>query len=525
MATDAIPTEIKLSMYDAWTEEIREHHRRILVARAYHDGNQPLALTDRQKKFLALHPDSRFCLNVCRIVVTALSDELIVTGFDTNEKADANGVKKQAEFYAKVWAENKMDQSQSEVHEWAIRDSESFLILDWDDEKKLPVMVLHEAWTDEQVNAWENSEANASADMVNDAQGTGAGVYVKYINNDVTQPIEYAIQYFYADEYDANGDVVQVHRRTIYKSDKIIRQRVGDDGKWTEHEPEKPWKTTDGKPIGVPVIPFVNKGQRQEAWDALPPQDAVNKTYADLLASSDFFGFPIAWIFGMYPTTDGKVPAEDGSNLIYFQPGQMNGNANKKADEVKVEKWEGSDPTPLMNTLKDQIMFIAQITGTPVNKFITTAQVASAETLKEQRDSLKTRARNRQTAFGDSWETAMKMARRIFNAFNRGESLDETVTVETVWKIIETIDELKEHQGFGVPQEVLWSRLGYSPEKITEIKNTPAYRIQFLKSFYEAYGSASVNGITVQEFARAVGMSAEEIKMLTPGESVPPTEV
>lgn len=525
MAIEPIPDEIKLSMYQAWTEEIEEHHRRILLARAYHEGNQPVALTDRQKTFLSMNPEARFCLNVCRIIVTALSDELTVLGFDTNEPADADGAKKQAEFFARVFAENKMDMFQSEVHEWAIRDSEAFILLDWDNEKKIPVMVLHEAWTSEDVSAWEYAGSGVTADMVDEAQGSGAGVFVKYQNNDIMQPMEYAIQYFYADMLDQNGNEIQIHCRTIYHPDRIIRQMMGDDGKWVEREPEKPWKTKDGKPLGIPVAHFINKGYRQEAWDAMPPQDAVNKTYADVLGSSDFFGFPIMWIFGMYPTTDGKAPAEDGSNTLYIQPGQINGNANLKADEVKVEKWEGSDPTPLMNTLKDQIMFIAQITGTPATKFITTAQVASAETLKEQKDSLKTRAKNRQVAFGDSWESAMKIARAINNTFGV-ETYDESVTVETVWKIVETIDDLKEHKDFGVPQETLWARLGYSAEKIAEMKKTPEFRLAFLKLFWEAYQSASLSGISVPDFGKMVGLPEEEIKMLSPvSDTIPPTGV
>ncbi len=520
-----LPDQIKISMYEAWTEEMREHQSRVLLARAYHDGNQPLALTDRQKKFLALNPDTRFCLNVCRIVVTALTDELTVLGFDTNEPQNQDGKKEQAEFFWNVWLGSKLDMFQNEAHEGAVRDGEYFLLLDWDEEKKLPVIVLHEAWTDAQVNAWEYSDAGVTTDMVDEAVGTGAGVYVKYRNNDISQPMEFAVQYFYSDMLDTKGDVVQVHRRTIYYPDRIEREYMGDSGKWEEFAEPQAWKAKDGKPLGIPAVHFTNKGQRPEAWDAFPPQDAVNKTYADILASCDFFGFPVMWMWGMYPTTDGKAPADDGSNLLYLQPGQINGNANKTKEDVGVDKWEGSDPTPLMNTLKDQIIFIAQITGTPANLFITSAQIASAETLKEQKDALKKRAMNRQVSFGDSWESAMQIARRINNAFG-SKQYDELVTVETVWKMIETIEDLREHKEFGVPDETLWARLGYSAEKIVEMKRTPAFRLAFLKSFWESYAAASLSGVTVENFARMAGLTDDEIKLLAPvSDTTPPTEV
>ena len=122
MAT--IPDQIKISMYDAWTEEMEAHQRRILLARAYHDGNQPVALTDRQKEFLALNSEDKYCLNVCRLIVTTLCDELTIVGFDTNEEKDADGSKPQAEWIWSVWLDNQMDRIQSELHEWSVRDGE-----------------------------------------------------------------------------------------------------------------------------------------------------------------------------------------------------------------------------------------------------------------------------------------------------------------------------------------------------------------------------------------------------------------
>ncbi len=516
----AIPDTIKLSMYEAWTEEMKEHQRRILLARAYHDGNQPLTLTDRQKKFLALHSDSRFCLNVCRLVVTTLCDQLSVIGFDTRENKNDSGKKPFAEWMWTIWKNNKMDMFQSEVHEWTARDGEGFIILDWDEELKYPVIVLHEAWTSEDVSAWEYSDAGVTTDMVDESQGNGAGVYVKYKNDDIMQPMEYAIQYFFSEMIDEKGDAVQIHRRTVYYPDRIIREFMGDNGKWMEFEPEQSWKRKDGKPLGIPVVPFINKDMRPEAQDAFSPQDAINKTYADILASADFFGFPSVWLYGTYPTTDGKEPAADNSNVLYFQPGQINGNANKLPGDVSVTKWEGSDPTPLMDTLKDQIMFIAQITETPVTKFITSAQVASAETQKEQKDGLKKKAQNRQTSWGDSWESVMSIARVLENEFG-ANNFDETISIETIWKNLDTIDDLKEEQALGVPLETLWGRLGYSAQKIAEMKASPAYRVPFMKAFWETYNLASASNITVENFARMVGMTEDEIKLLSPSEIVP----
>ena len=517
MAT--IPDPIKISMYEAWTEEIEEHQRKMLLARAYHDGNQPVSLTDRQRKFLELTPSSRICINVCRLVVTTLCDELAVVGFETDEEPDADGSKPFAEWLSMVWDANRMDAMQSEAHEWSVRDGEGFIILGWDDVNKLPTIALHEAWTSEDVSAWEYTEGGVTSDMVNEASGTGTGVYVKYLNNDPMQPMEYAVQYFYVEEQDAKGETVQTHRRTIYYPDRIEREYMGDVGNWAEYEPPQTWTGKDNKPLGIPVVHFKNKDMRPEAWDAIPLQDSANKTFIDVQGSADYFGFPIGWILGGYPTTDGKPIAADRSNVFYMQPGQFNGFQQNAAGSVSVQKWEGSDPTPLMNTVKDQIMFIAQLTGTPASKFIATAQVSSAETLKEQKDSLKKRAQNRQIAFGDAWENVMYIARALNNAY--GTNTFEDYTITTIWRNIETIADLKEEMTLGVPMETLWARLGYSADRIAAMKGSPAYRVQFMKSFWEAYNMASQSGVSVENFARSVGLSEDEIKLMTATEIIP----
>lgn len=506
-----IPDTIKLSMYDAWTTEIEEHQRKILLARAYHDGNQPVSLTDRQKKFLQMTSYGRICINVCRLVVTALCDELTVIGFDTSEVPDKDGKKPFAEWLNWVWNQNHMDATQSEVHEWTVRDGEGYIVLGWDEEKKIPTIVLHEAWTSEDVSAWEYTEGGVTADMVAEASGTGTGVYVKYRNGDPNQPKEYAVQYFYVDEVDAKGDAVQTHRRTIYYPDHIEREFMGDNGTWQEYSPPEMWIGKDKKPLGIPVVHFKNKDMRPEAWDALPLQDSANKTFVDVQGSADYFGFPIGWILGGYPTTDGKPITSDKSNVFYMQPGQFNGFQQNAAGNVAIQKWEGSDPTPLMNTVKDQIMFIAQLTGTPASKFVATAQIASAETLKEQKDSLKKRAQNRQVSFGDSWEEVMSIARAIENAF--GDTYDPELSITAIWKNIETIDELKEEMSLGVPVETLWARLGYSAEKIAAIKNEPSYKVKFMMAFWEAYTKTAGN-MSVVNFARMVGLTEDEIKLI-----------
>jgi hypothetical protein len=519
----SVPVPIKLSLYDAMNKELLKRQRHVLLSRAYFDGNQPVNLTDRQRDYLDIHSDDRFCLNVCRTVVTTLTDELTVIGFDTGEKDNNDGIKEQAMFFWDVWNKNRLDGVQSEAHEWAERDGESFLVMDWDDENKMPIITLHEYYTDINVSAWEYKLDSVTNDMLIEARGTGTGMIIKYQNDDVMQPMEYAAQYWYEEVKDSNGDAVFVHRRTIYYPNRIERFAMGNDGRWELVKVQK-WVDKAGQPLGIPVAHLKNKDLRSELWDAIPPQDVVNKTWADILAASDLTGFPIHLLWGAYPTTDGKKPAADNSNVWGFYPGQIFGNAEKLPGEVDFTRFEGSDPTPLMNTLKDQIVFIAQVTGTPVTKFIASAQVASAETQKEQKESLRKRANTRRILFGDAWEDAMKICRRLSNVFG-DTNYDETITVETLWDIPEEFDEIVERTKIGVPEETLWGEVGYTQEQIQAMKETPEYRLKFSKAFYEAYNIASQSGVSINDFARLIGIPDEMIPLLGGADTVPPTEM
>lgn len=522
----ALPITLQMSYLEALLDATRERHREIILARAYHEGYQPVYLTERQREYLELHSDNQFCLNLTRIVTTALADELNVVGFETDEATDENGVRKQAEWFWDVWNKNKMDAMQYDVHEKALSESEAFVILDWDAESGYPVMVLHERYTDIRVNAWEGTWSGLSSAIAEKLTGTGQGVWMIYENDDPYQKPVAAVQQWSETMEAENGNIDSRLRRTIYYPDRIERFAYGRNDEWEELEnsPQR-WTTKDGSPLGLPVIHFKNRGLRPEAWYVIPPQDAVNKTWVDILGAADLAGYPLYVLLGLYPTVDGKPPAPDGSNVWSVGPAQMLGNAGVKAGDASVTKYEGSDPTPLMSTLKDQIMFIAQLSGTPASRFITTAQIASDKTLKEQERELRKRALNRKILFGDAWEDVMIMARRIANAFGDA-GLDENVTVETVWASIVTIDELKDQQSLGVPLESLWIALGKSPEQIAMMKDTGEYRIQREKAIWEGYAAASASGVPVEIYLRRIGLSDDEIREVVPeigSERIPST--
>jgi len=121
------------------------------------------------------------------------------------------------------------------------------------------------------------------------------------------------------------------------------------------------------------------------------------------------------------------------------------------------------------------------VTGTPMNRFQITRQIAAEGTLKQQESVLLSKVRVRQTRFGNSWEDVLYMARRLANTVNAG--LNEDSLLEVEWTPAATRDEkvhietlgLK-HKELNVPLEMLWAEAGYSQEDIEAMMNTEEYQ-------------------------------------------------
>lgn len=470
----AVPVvTVNMSYIDALIAAVKEDDAIVILARKYHAGDQVTYMTARVKEFFDLHKDvKKPCLNICRTVTLAVKDELSVSGFNTSEVSDAVGVKAQAAWAWDLWTRNHMDAVQAEVHESALSERETFVIVDWDYADLRPRLIHNYRYTDL------------------DAGGDGQGCWMLYQNDDVNQPPRCAVKQWLQTTYDETGQASSATRRTIYYPDHIEKW-VSEGSTWShyieppvEGKPPEPWPIPwlgkDGKPAGIPVIHFRNVNLTPEAWDAIPIQDAVNKTLVDILASNDLTAFQMLAALGWYPTTDGEPPKEDGSNLLSVGPGQFIGT---KDPEGKLQVIIGGDPTPLVNTLKDLILIAAQVTGTPTSRFTTTKLIASQETLKEQNTQLKKKGQDRRVLFGDSWEACMEMARKVSNMFGSA-NLDETILFSTIWANNETLDDLTAKKALGVPLETIWSEAGYSQEQITSMKRTDEYRFELLSKLW-----------------------------------------
>lgn len=454
-----VPEQLDLTYLEAVTEAERERQRQIVRARDYHEGDQPTFLSDRLREFLNIQDaDEEFPMNVTRIVVTAVAERLVIKALTCGDEDSQAAA-------AAWWKANRLGAVSADVHEQALVIGEHFVIVDLDSANQ-PRFTPHPRYTDLDVD-----------------DAGGYGVWVDYPDDDPMRPPERAVKRWVEDGEDERGRSVTRTRATVYYPDRVEKYVFA--GGWqplvTEGEPwPLPWKDAAGQPLGIPVIPFSNRGLRPEALDAWPLQDALNKTLIDLLAAADTNGFPIFKAFGFVPTTDGRALESDGSNALNIVPGTIVGSS-KPANEATFDVIPAASLAELRALKSDFVMDVAIVTDTPVSRFKISGQVAAEGTLKEQAEPLYAKARIRQELFGAAWEQCFAMARKLANLYGSA-GLDETQPYAAAWQPIsarsaaEDQADWKAKREAGVPKRQIWLEMGYTQEQIDGFLADPEVR-------------------------------------------------
>jgi len=469
--------------YLAWlAAEEKTRQKNVVLARDYYDGEQDVRLTERQKEFLGFNADEeRFAINYCSTVVDAVVERLEVSGFTSASDQVAGEA-------WRWWQLNRMDEVAQSVHLGAVRDGEHFVIVDWDQEEGRPRFIPHPRYTDPQVG------------------GTGFGCKAFYPNDNASQPMLCASKRW-TETVEEEGTGRRTRQRmTVYYPDRVEKYVLGSSGTyqvgWQPIEDEGDtgwpvaWVDRSGKGLGIPVVHFRNPGLETELWDAIPLQDAVNKTALDILAAADVCGFRILVAKGFMPTTDGAAPESDGGNYISVFPGAW---VAIPAD-AELDPLEGTDLKPMLAALDSWIMKLAQVTDTPPARFQITGQIARAETLKAQEGPLLAKVAARQVRFGNGWEDVLERARRIANTFG-SQGLDEAALISTEWAPAETRDEREFIETLGlkveklrIPLERIWAEAGYSQEEIAEMKETEEYQARAAMQEMARVGLGAMTG-------------------------------
>jgi hypothetical protein len=446
-----MPDDVRTSYLDWLATEDKNRQQQYKKYREYYDGEHGTQLTARQRRYLQIKDGQEFNVNLCAVVVDALAERLKVTGFVADED--------QAAQFWEWWTDNRMDGVQNDAHTAGVRDGDTYVIVEWDNEEERPTF-CHELAYD----------------------GTD-GVKIHYASDRRGVPVFASKRWLIGSE---NGAEAGYKRRlNLYYPDRIEKY-VSDqreyEGNWQRYQEEGEswplwWTRTlaeSGEALGLPVAHFKNQGRgfnygRSELVDAIPVQNALNKSVIDLLAAADVAGFGMLYMLGDDPSGLTITPGA----ILYSE---------KPPSEVNIGNISPTDLKPMSDTVDGFKMTMAQVTRTPVSHFQISGHRPAEGTLRQEESGLVAKAGDRQVYFGNAWENVMLMARKLHNVFGPGK-LNEEVPISTLWNDPQTRNEKElmetlriEREALRTPLQVLWGKAGYSPEEIEQMQSTEEYQ-------------------------------------------------
>ena len=411
--------------------------------RAFYDGQHKVALTDRLKEFLKVESND-FNSNFCEVIVDVMVSRLAVTGFEPlDEEAQDTSL---GDWISDLWEMNRMDLEQRLVHSCAAITGDSYVMVDFADDTGVELLFN------------DSTLIRPHYDPLHRRR-------LLYVAKRWVTGNETFLNIYYPDRIEKFAGEGNVSGGSLTE-----RQDEGEQG-WPV-----PW-VHEGEPIGIPVIHFANKPGswafgRSELVNAIPLQNALNKTLADSLLVADTLGFQQRY------TINAKKPP--GGFKIY--PGAVwNIVGGSQGVNPTVGQFPGSDPMLIMGQMEGIVNHMAATTMTPQHSFKLTDNFPSGEALKTAEQTLVTKVKDRQVVHGTAWENVIYMARRVAAAF--GQEAPGGM-ISTLWADPETRNELQHMQTLkvklelGVPQHQIWRELGYTEEQIEQMqKDVEAIKI------------------------------------------------
>lgn len=462
-------TSIQLEQYlhmQAIVDRQEDAAEKVILFRDYYDGVHPVLLTKRQKEFLSGLVDEdqvNFSHNLVRSVIDTLRERLAVTGIAVENEAANEGDDAQVSMAMwDWWQASRMDAQQIRHYRRALRDGYSYVMVS-PGADGTPVLSIHKR----------------------DAGTSDPGVMLHRDPEDENQVL-FASRYFYTFDPLKPGST-GIERKTVYLPGEI-RKYIRDVSSlatagWKAYMDDGdtswpiPWVDSRGQPLGVAVIEFENPGG-SEIDQILGLQNGLNKSWLDLIAAADTSGFPLI-AFEYAPDNTAFDSSQDdadseGADEVRLSPGRLleiHGGTAKRIESANLQ--------PMIDVIWTFVQAISGVSRTPAYylKPVGGGDVPSGEALKQLESGLVRRAEERQLIFGQAWRDVFALAYRVNQTF--GKTLPDVpeMDIDVTWQDANVRNEPAEvttaegHKRLGVPDEILWRRLGYTPEQIQGFKD------------------------------------------------------
>lgn len=215
-----------------------------------------------------------------------------------------------------------------------------------------------------------------------------------------------------------------------------------------------------------PVVVLRNQPDEDGGWASdlvglTDVQDGINQTLADRLMTQSYGAYKQWLLIGWSPELD-----DDGKPINTLRPA-VNRFMYLDDDPTKIEAHEftATDLEPILKAVESDVQHMAALSDTPAHYLLGQMVNISAEALKAAESGLSAKVGDRQEWFADGWED-------VFRLIAVQEGITPDPALQAKWKDTEPyseaqrMDALTKKKGLGVPDEVLWSEMGYAPEDV-----------------------------------------------------------
>lgn len=402
----------------------------------YYDGSHPLAFAS--KKFADAFGGlfSQFADNWCELVVDAVEERLTVQGFRFGDGVDAD-----TDAWH-IWQRNGLDAESQICHtETLVCASAAAMV-------------------------WAGADGLAEITIEHPEQMV---VFCSSTNRRIRLA---AVKRWADDDGYLRANVYLPDMLWKYQSREKTGTWTGGDPRWAE------WTVGDEtqhvpNPLGVvPVVPFANRSRlirppRSEIANVIPINDGINKLVADMLVASEYAAMPQRWVTGL----DIEVDEETNQPIAPFKV-ELDKILQATDPATKFGQFSAADLGNYTAAIEMLVQHVASQTRTPPHYFYLSGQFPSGESIKSAETGLVSKAARKQLHFGESWEEVLRLA---FAVEGRPQAMD--VGAETIWRDPESrtesehVDAVMKKMSLGVPQQMLWEELGYSPQQIERMRD------------------------------------------------------
>lgn len=398
----------------------------------YYTGNQPLAYLSPEAKTALGNRFGVMASNIPRLAVTALAERLRIVGFSGD-----------AELWAD-WVRNDLDQTSGVAHREALLLGDSYVIV-WADMFGRPKVTVESA------------------------------KQVGVLTDPGTRQIVAALKRW-------EDKTRKTTEAVLYLPDRIVRLRANQVGATTPQG----FATLEelANPLGVvPVVNLRNTDRIlgdvgcSEIDDLKPLVDALNKSLADMMVTSEYVGRPRRWATGIELTEEPVLDAEgnETGETVEVNPipeghrAMISENDAAKFGQLAAADLAGYEAS--VRVILGQIMAVSTLPAHYVGVF--TDNPASADALRAAEASLTARAEARQAAFGRGWEQVAK----LMIAVRDGRDPQLIDDIRVLWadaatrSVAQEADATVKLYAAGLlPATYALGKLGYSDDEIDEIR-------------------------------------------------------